>query len=135
MDYLARSLGLDIEALAIQLATADDDSNIKPITETIPQQQFVQEIPSLAETPSGPMRPDEVRKGVLVKKGAQQSIINPIFLRPCQYNSPIASHASASNVSIVRQEAQPCEKSPSPTHGPNFRKTDNFSKDNIHQAF
>ena len=37
MDYLARSLGLDIEALAIKLATEDDDSNIKPITETIPQ--------------------------------------------------------------------------------------------------
>lgn len=74
MDYLARSLGLDIEALAIKLATEDDDSNIKPITETIPHQQLqqmVDEIPSLAETPCGPMRPDEVRKGVLVKKGAQ----------------------------------------------------------------
>jgi len=102
MDYLARSLGLDIEALAIKLATADDD-DIKPILE--PAHQFAQEIPSLAETPSGPMRPDEVRKGVLIKKGTQQQIINPIFLRPCQYNSPIASHASASNVSIVRQEA------------------------------
>ena len=63
-------------------------------------------MPSLAETPSGRMRPDEVRKGVLIKKGAQNQIINPIFLRPC--NSPMASHdshASASNVSIVRQEA------------------------------
>ena len=31
MDFLARSLGLDINALAIKLATTDDDSNIKPI--------------------------------------------------------------------------------------------------------
>lgn len=39
MDFLARSLGLDINALAIKLATTDDDSNIKPIA-VAPVQQI-----------------------------------------------------------------------------------------------
>jgi len=131
MDFLAKSLGLDINALAVKLAMEDEN----PVLETQNQemgnsQNFV--AGSTASTPRGPMKADEVRKGVLVK-GTGSPVINPIVLRPCQYNSPLPSHASASNVSIVRPEAQTTQKAAA--EGPNFTRGEAFSNDNIHQAF
>lgn len=122
MDFLARSLGLDINALAIKLAQ-DDTTAAVPAQEIIVSHAIEASNPN---TPTGPMKADEVRKGVLIK-GKGSPIINPIVLRPCNYNSPIASHASASNVSIVRQEAV-CQ------NGSQQNRT-NFSNDKIHEAF
>lgn len=73
MDFLARSLGLDINAIAVQLAI-DDQVQILPAQKL----EFVKinEVPTIfpfAEpvyqnnTPVGPLTADEVRKGILVK--------------------------------------------------------------------
>lgn len=84
MDFLARSLGLDINALAIKLAM-DDETPVLPIQNIqISNQQQVLNTCSYNSTPQGPMKADEVRKGVLVK-GMGSPVINPIVLRPCQY--------------------------------------------------
>lgn len=131
MDFLAKSLGLDINALAVKLAM-DDETPVLPAQnlDLRNSQNFV--ACSTASTPQGPMKADEVRKGVLTK-GTGSPVINPIVLRPCQYNSPLPSHASASNVSIVRPEAQTTQKTAA--EGPNFTRGETFTNDKIHQAF
>ena len=78
------------------------------------------------------MNADDVRKGIFTK-GTSSPVINPIVIRPCQNSSPLPSHASASNVSMVRPEAQTKQKIA--TEGPNFTNGDNFTNDKIHQAF
>jgi hypothetical protein len=81
MDFLAKSLGLDINALAVKLAM-DDDTPVAPAQnqDLGNSQNFA--AGSTASTPRGPMKADEVRKGVLAK-GTGSPVITPIVLRPC----------------------------------------------------
>lgn len=91
MDGLARLVGLDIEAIALELAQREDSSipptQVLPVTEedklsqnTIRKRHSVS-IHSRSSTPNVPL--GEVRPGILSKK-KQSPIINPMVLRPVE---------------------------------------------------
>ena len=75
MDYLASSLGLDINAIAIKLATDDEVPAAPAHAQNIPAKDIMPikkpktifQISSTANTPEGHMRADEIRQGVLIK--------------------------------------------------------------------
>jgi hypothetical protein len=81
MDFLAKSVGLDINALAVKLAM-DDETPVLPAQNLNLRnsQNFVAY--SSVSTPQGPMKADEVRKGLLTKDTGSP-VINPIVIRPC----------------------------------------------------
>ena len=145
MDGLARSLGLDIEALALELALNDG----APPTQCLPVQMGGEP----AEKPAGPKEEvekkidfkdftqnshfEKVRNYVLMKaKGTQYSpviktkgtqcspIINPIVIRPnCQNNNTFyspggISNASASNVSSIISKHSKAQPKPSNNNNP-----------------
>ena len=81
IDFLAKSLGLDINALAIKLAMDDETTVLQAQNQELGNSQNFA-AGSTASTPRGPMKADEVRKGVLAK-GTGSPVITPIVLRPC----------------------------------------------------
>jgi hypothetical protein len=94
MDGLARMVGLDIEAIALELAMREDGSipptQILPVVDddklssnTLHKRHSVRSVSahSRNSTPNVPLI--EVRSGILGKSKKQPSpIINPIVLRP-----------------------------------------------------
>lgn len=97
MDGLAKALGLDIEAIAINLALKDD---VAP-TQCHPVQGLLQ---SKKSSPCAPLKEAQV---ILPAKKNQSPIINPVFIR----HSPPASHASASNdSSLIKNNAEVTQK-------------------------
>jgi hypothetical protein len=97
MDGLARMVGLDIEAIAIELAMREDGSipptQILPVTEEDIQSSMTLKKKysvggySRSSTPKVPF--GEVRQGILMKGQfkKQSPIINPMVLRPVKQSS------------------------------------------------
>lgn len=83
MDNLAWSLGLDIEAIALNLALQEDSTpptQCRPaIAPTFMNQSF--NIDSCNSTPNIPLQMNGMRPNLLLK-GKGSPVINPIVIRP-----------------------------------------------------
>lgn len=144
MDGIAKRLGLDIEALALQLALNGSSLPIQSLPVQIDDEPKKAIKEQFLKVPV--YSPPKHQYSPLIKtKGTQYSpIINPIVIRPTVQNNVYYSPGSASNVSSAvskKSRAQPKASNNNPFQ-PMFGARnqqpaagDSFNRDKINQAF